>query len=93
MEGKQTNAPPRVQITESRTGDFRVGYVRSSKRPWLKAKGWPEAVVFIAFIPLTIFLIPFVRLLVVAAPQFMLAAMIMMPFILVVEVAVLPDNS
>jgi hypothetical protein len=50
-------------------------------------------VVFIAFIPLTIFLIPFVRLLVVAAPQFMLAAMIMMPFILVVEVAVLPDNS
>lgn len=60
---------------------------------WVKAKAWPETVIFIAFMPLTIFLIPFVRLLVLANPQLLVASMIMMSFILVVVVAVLPDKS
>lgn len=60
---------------------------------WVKAKAWPEAVIFIAFMPLTVFLIPFVRLLVLANPQLLVAAMIMMSFILIIVVAVLPDKS
>lgn len=60
---------------------------------WVKAKAWHEAVIFIAFMPLVIFLIPFVRLLVLAAPQLLMAAMVIMPLILVVVVAVLPDKS
>lgn len=60
---------------------------------WVKAKAWPEAVIFIAFMPLTIFLVPFVRLLVLASPQLLIAAMVMMPFILTVVVAALPDKS
>ncbi len=60
---------------------------------WLKAKAWTEAVVFIAFMPLVIFLIPFVRLVVLAAPALLCVAMVMMPLILVVVVAVLPDKS
>ena len=60
---------------------------------WVKAKAWPEAVVFIAFMPLTVFLVPFVRLIVLANPQLLIAAMVMMPFILTVVVAVLPDKS
>ena len=60
---------------------------------WVKAKAWNDAVVFIGLMPLTIFLIPYVRLLVFAVPQVMMAAMVMMPLILVVVVAVLPDKS
>lgn len=60
---------------------------------WVKAKAWNDAVVFIGLMPLTIFLIPYVRLLVFSAPQIMMAAMVMMPLILIVVVTVLPDKS
>lgn len=60
---------------------------------WLKAKAWTEAVVFIAFMPLVVFFIPFVRLVMLAAPQLLCASMVMMPLILVVVVATLPDKS
>jgi succinate-acetate transporter protein len=60
---------------------------------WLKGKHWSEAVLIIAFMPLTIFFIPFVRLLVLQALGLLAAAMVMAPLILVVVVAALPDKS
>ena len=60
---------------------------------WVKAKAWPEAVTFIAFMPLTVFLIPFVRLIVLANPYLLMTSMVIMPFILFIVVAVLPDKS
>lgn len=60
---------------------------------WLKAKGWTEAIVFIAFMPLVILFIPFVRLIVFAAIGLLAAAMVMAPLILVVVVFALPDKS
>jgi hypothetical protein len=60
---------------------------------WVKAKAWHDAVVFIAFMPLTVFLVPFVRLFVLANPQLLIATMIMMSFVLIAVVAVLPDKS
>jgi hypothetical protein len=60
---------------------------------WLKAKGWNEAIVVIALIPLGIIFIPFVRLVLIAAPLLMPACMVMMPLILIVVVLTLPDQS
>ncbi len=60
---------------------------------WLKAKGWNEAIVFIGFMPLVVLLIPFVRLIFLAVPALLPGAMTMMPLILVVVVATLPDKS
>jgi hypothetical protein len=60
---------------------------------WVKAKHWSEAVVSIAFMPLAVFLIPFVRILVLREIGLLITAMVMAPLILVVVVAVLPDKS
>jgi hypothetical protein len=60
---------------------------------WLKAKSLTEAIVFIAFMPLAVFFIPFVRLIFIANPAILLVGMVMMPLALVVVVFVLPDNS
>jgi hypothetical protein len=60
---------------------------------WLRAKRWSEGVLLIAFMPLTIFFIPFVRLLMLQALGLLAAAMVMAPLILVVVVAALPDKS
>ncbi len=60
---------------------------------WLKAKQWNEAIVFIGLMPLVIPLIPFVRLVLLAAPLILPAGMVMMPLILLVVVATLPDRS
>ena len=60
---------------------------------WLKLKKWTEAVLIIAFMPLIVFFIPFVRLLVFKVIGLLIAAMVMMPLILVVVVAALPDKS
>ncbi len=74
---------------------FVLGYVGviTGCSYWLKAKGWPDAVVFIGLMPLAVFFIPFVRLLVFRVPSLLIMAMVMMPLILVVVVAVLPDKS
>jgi len=74
---------------------FLCGYIGviAGCRWWLRAKDWNEAVVFIALMPLGILLIPFVRLVFVAVPLLLPAAMVMMPLILVVVVFVLPDKS
>lgn len=60
---------------------------------WLKAKGWSEAIVFIGLMPLVIPMIPFVRLILLAAPAILPCAMVMMPLTLIVVVATLPDKS
>jgi hypothetical protein len=60
---------------------------------WLKAKEWNEAVVIIGLAPLAIPFIPFVRLLLMAAPQLLPVGMFMMPLILIVVVFALPDKS
>jgi len=60
---------------------------------WLKAKRLSEGIVFIGFMPLAILLIPFVRLVFVAAPLLLPVLMVMMPIILIVVVLVLPDKS
>jgi hypothetical protein len=60
---------------------------------WLRAKNWSEAVLIIAFMPLIVFFIPFVRLLVLKVLGLLVAAMVMSPLILVVVVAALPDKS
>jgi Ca2+/Na+ antiporter len=75
-------------------GIFICGYfcVVSGCWWWLKAKEWSEAIVFIAFMPLTILLVPFVRLLILSTPL-LPVAMAMAPLILVVVVFVLPDKS
>lgn len=60
---------------------------------WLRAKHWSEAVLIIAFMPLIVFFIPFVRLLVLKVLGLLIATMVMSPLILVVVVAALPDKS
>jgi hypothetical protein len=60
---------------------------------WVKAKAWHDAVVFIAFMPLTLLLVPLVRNIVLANSELLLAAMLMMSFTLIVVVALLPDKS
>jgi hypothetical protein len=60
---------------------------------WVKAKKWSEAVVVIGLLPVVILFIPYVRLIFLAVPNLLLSSMVMMPLILLVVVAVLPDKS
>jgi hypothetical protein len=60
---------------------------------WLRAKQWNEAIAFIGLMPLAIPMIPFVRLVLVAAPAILPVSMTMMPLILIVVVFALPDKS
>lgn len=60
---------------------------------WVKAKNWHEAVVFIGLMPLAVLCIKWVRLIYVAVPMLLPVSMVMMPLILLVVVAVLPDKS
>jgi hypothetical protein len=60
---------------------------------WLKAKEWDQTVVLIGLAPLGVVFIPFVRLVILAAPLLLLCAMVMMPLILIVVTFVLPDKS
>ncbi len=74
---------------------FLLGYVGAITgcSYWLKAKGQSEGIVFIALMPLAILAIPFVRLIFLAAPGLLALGMVMMPIILIVVVAVLPDRT
>lgn len=74
---------------------FLAGYcgVMAGCSSWLKAKNHSEGIVFIALMPLVVLFIPFVRLFLIAVPGLMALAMVMMPVILIVVVAVLPDQS
>ncbi len=76
-------------------GVFVCGYlgVIAGCSSWLKAKALSEGIVFIGFMPLVILLIPFVRLIFLAAPLLLPASMVMMPIVLIVVVFVLPDKS
>jgi hypothetical protein len=60
---------------------------------WLKAKGWNEAIVFIAFAPLLTAFIPFVRLLLLASLVILPASMFFMSLTLVAVIFTLPDRS
>ncbi len=60
---------------------------------WLKAKSQLQALVFIGLMPLAIMMVPFVRLIFVAAPMLLPVSMVMMPVVLIVVVAVLPNQS
>jgi hypothetical protein len=74
---------------------FLAGYVGviAACRLWLKSKSWNDAIVFIALMPLGVLLIPYVRLIYLAAPMLLPAGMVMMPLILIVVVMVLPNKS
>jgi len=76
-------------------GVFLAGYVGviTGCWWWAKAKGWPDAIVFIGLLPVGIFFIPWVRLIFLAVPMLLPTLMIMMPIILLVVMAVLPDKS
>jgi hypothetical protein len=76
-------------------GVFLCGYcgVISGCWWWLKAKAWNESLVLVGLLPLVLLLIPFVRLIFLAAPGVLLIGMVMMPAILIVVVLVLPDHS
>ncbi|HZV33888.1 MAG TPA: hypothetical protein VFB72_04860 [Verrucomicrobiae bacterium] len=64
---------------------------------WVKAKSWPDALLLIGLMPLGIFFIPGVRivarLILRTNPELYALGMVMMPLILVVVIAVLPDKS
>jgi hypothetical protein len=60
---------------------------------WARAKGWEEAIVMIGLLPLAILLVPYVRLIFVAAPMLLPIGMILMPMILVAVMFTLPDRS
>jgi hypothetical protein len=74
---------------------FAGGYVSmiSGCWYWLRVKEWTESVILIGVMPLGILFIPYVRLLFLAAPLLLPAAMVMMSLILVTVVFVLPDKS
>lgn len=60
---------------------------------WAKAKHWNEAVVLIGLAPVIILMIPYVRLIYLAAPLLLPVSMVLMPVLLIGIVAVLPDKS
>jgi hypothetical protein len=60
---------------------------------WLRAKAWTEAVVFIAFIPLAVFFIPYMRLIFLARPAIVMMATAIIPLLSVAVVFALPDKS
>jgi hypothetical protein len=62
-------------------------------RWWLKARGWPEALIFIGLMPLVICLIPFVREVFFVAPDLLPLSLLMMTLILLVVIVTLPNRS
>lgn len=62
-------------------------------RWWLKARGWPEALIFIGLMPLVICLIPFVREVFFVVPDLLPLSLLMMTLILLVIIATLPNRS
>jgi hypothetical protein len=62
-------------------------------RWWLKARGWPEALIFIGLMPLVICLIPFVRQVFFVVPDLLPLSLLLMTLILLVVVATLPNRS
>jgi hypothetical protein len=60
---------------------------------WLRAKARTEAVVFIAFMPLAVFLVPYVRLIFLAMPAIVMLTTALIPLVLVAVVFALPDKS
>jgi hypothetical protein len=60
---------------------------------WLKAKAWMETVAFIAFLPLAVFFVPYVRLMFTATPAAVMLATATLPLVLVAVVLALPDKS
>jgi len=60
---------------------------------WVRAKGWPDAVVLIGLLPLVILCIPYVRLIYLRAPLLLPAGMTLMPILLLGVIAALPDKS
>jgi hypothetical protein len=60
---------------------------------WVRAKNWPGGVIFIGLMPLALPFIPYVRLIYRVAPLLLPASMVMMPIVLIVVVAGLPDKS
>ncbi|MGB8371034.1 MAG: hypothetical protein ACLPYZ_06535 [Limisphaerales bacterium] len=60
---------------------------------WVKAKNWPDAVVFIGLMPLAVLMVPYVRLIYRVTPLLLPAGMVLMPIILLGIIAVLPDKS
>jgi len=60
---------------------------------WLQAKFCPEPLMLVGVAPLIIACIPFVRLIYLASPMILPAAMVMAPAILLTVVAVLRDKS
>ena len=59
---------------------------------WVKAKNWPDAVVFIGLMPLVPLVIPYVRILYLTTGILPLM-MVLIPILLIGVVAVLPDKS
>jgi hypothetical protein len=59
---------------------------------WVRAKNWPDAVVFIGLCPLAPLAIPYVRILYLMAGVLPLM-MVIMPLLLIGVVAALPDKS
>jgi hypothetical protein len=60
---------------------------------WLKANGWNDAVVFIGLWPLAVFFIPFLRLIFIAEPLILAAALFFMALILIAVIFNLADRS
>lgn len=74
---------------------FVCGYVAVlwGCRWWLKVKGWPDALIFIGLLPLTIVLIPFVRNIFFIEPDLLPLSMLLMTLILLVVTFTLPNRS
>jgi hypothetical protein len=62
-------------------------------RWWLKAKGWPDALIFIGLLPLTLCLIPYVWEIFIFEPDLLPLSMFLMTLILLVVVLTLPNRS
>lgn len=74
---------------------FVCGYVSVlwGCRWWLKVKGWPDALIFIGLLPLTICLMPFVRDIFFIEPDLLPLSMLLMTSILLVVTFTLPNRS
>jgi hypothetical protein len=74
---------------------FLFGYcgVIAGCRWWLRAKAWAEAGVFIAFLPLAAFLVPYARVIFESMPAIVMLATAVVPLLLVAVVFALPDRS
>lgn len=60
---------------------------------WLKAKGWPDAVLIIGLVPALSPLIPFLRRLVVRQPILLWGGMVFMSLLLTIVIFTLPNRS